>query len=519
MAKDNKSFNHKEEYKNLKEAFNQVQQMRQPSNSSDNFKEFKNNKKVSTNSDINTNISNSSNTTSRHSNIDKINKTDFSKVPNKKGINHSKSNTYIYYADRIPKWKIALIVLLSILLLVIVGFLIFLNSSEDSFLENLTFSDDIEFEINKNSLELQEIIPTNADMSLAKQQIVEERPIEFEIISTENASLPKGEEVISQEGVNGAKNVLVVQTLLNSEVSSEILLEEETILDFVPQIVEIGTSEFLANLNIHIGDTVYLSQDSTITKYESTSSNVLFELSKYLDVELIELVSEDICKVSFDGTEGYTNTSNLTSTYLTSNIVEKSRIQRIILQLNSSMKVNVDSGLTLDDFKTALSGISINNSSNIKNNYSLFYEMEQTYNINGLFLASVILYEENYSNGTANEYYIFNNNIIDSTNTSNSITTNDLALSNSQENTNDTITTDTTVTPLTFEELVKSTALLLVEDYINPIGIKINSSTYSSGWYYDGSTISDISNNYAYNSNWANTIYSYMESMYNNLSI
>lgn len=545
MAKDKKENNHKNEYKNLKEAFNQVQQMQYSninevnndsddnnydtdyissnanidiSNEINNYEKNNNSKKIPKKSknkilvdkpsNINPNISKIIET---NKNISKLNNTNnlvepqntnFKKVPNQKY-----NNINMYNPNKVSKFKIILIIFLLFILLAIVGLIVFINVTDTNFFYDLTSSEQIEeesiFEINKNSYDLQEIIPTNADMSLYKEQITEERTVDFEITTTENASLPKDEEVVSQEGVNGTKNVLVVKTYQNSEFTSEMILSEEITLDYIPKIVELGTSEFLANLNVHIGDTLYLNTSTSLSQSEDTSTNILFEISKYMDVTLLELVSEDVCKVSFDGNEGYMNTSTLTSSYKTSGIVEKNRIQRIMLGVDSQMKINVDSGLTSSDFKTALSSLTYSNSSNIISNYNLFYEMEQQYNINGLFLASVILYEENYSNLTNNTYY--NSNYIASN-------------SDFYEYT-DNISSTTTYEILSFSELVENTALLLVKDYINPIGVKINTTTYSTGWYYEGSTIYDVSLSYANNNDWDETIYNYMLTMYNNISV
>ena len=121
-----------------------------------------------------------------------------------------------------------------------------------------------QFEINRRALNMQKIISENSSFEKVKEQVTEEREIEFEINTQQNPSLPKGEQVVLQEGANGKENVSLVKTYENGEFIEEIILSKERIQDPVPKILDIGTSDFLAKLHIHIGDTVYLTSTSTL---------------------------------------------------------------------------------------------------------------------------------------------------------------------------------------------------------------------------------------------------------------
>ena len=85
---------------------------------------------------------------------------------------------------------------------------------------------------------------------------------------------------------------------------------------------------------------MYLVNTTKLKEKAEDSSNETAEVKKSIDVKLIELPSEDWAKVSFDGIEGYIKTSNLTSAYSTPNIVEKNRIQRLLLKVNIGMELN-----------------------------------------------------------------------------------------------------------------------------------------------------------------------------------
>lgn len=213
-----------------------------------------------------------------------------------------------------------------------------------------------EYELNRHRLNVQNIISENADMDRVKEQVVEDRDVEFETNYNNNPSLPKGEENIIQEGVLGKDIVTAVKTYENGNFVEEIILSKEKLSDPTPKIIDLGTSEFLAKHKVHLGDVMYLVDTANLKETADENSKDLAEIKKSLDIKLLELPNEDWCKISFDGTEGYLKTSNLTSSYTTPNIVEKNRIQRILLKVNIDMELNRVSGLTLNDYKKIFTG-------------------------------------------------------------------------------------------------------------------------------------------------------------------
>ena len=223
------------------------------------------------------------------------------------------------------------------------------NTTEDSEEVVETASIPTNFEINRRALNMQKIISENSSFEKVKEQVSEEREIEYEIQTRQNPTLPRGEQVVLQEGALGKENVSLVKTYENGEFTEEIILAKETIVEPTPQILDIGTSDFLADLNIHIGDTVYLNKTSTLRKEASEDAEEVAEIQNYIDVTLLELPSEDWCKVSFDTIEGYLPTDVLTSSSKTPSIIERNRIQRILMNVNIEMELNKSTGLTLKD--------------------------------------------------------------------------------------------------------------------------------------------------------------------------
>ena len=369
------------------------------------------------------------------------------------------------------------------------------NSSKESFAAEPSINAMTEFELNRHRLNIQNIISENADINRVKEQVVEAREVEFETTYNNTPSLPKGEEIIVQEGILGKDNVTVIKTYENGNFIEEIILSKEKLLDPIPKIINLGTSEFLAKHKIHIGDTLYLVSDALLKESADSSSKDLAEIKKSLDVKLLELPSEEWCKVSFDTIEGYIKTSDLTSSYTTPNIVEKNRIQRILLKVNIDMALNKVSGLTLNDYKKIFTDLPGDNNHIFEDNYMVFYNVEKKYNINGIFLASIAIHESAWGSSqiATEKHNLFGYGSYDETPYASSFEFD------------------------TYSDCIETVAKSLVKYYINPSGTIIYDGEIANAWYYNGPTLSGVNTRYASDSQWHEKVYSYMEMLYNRL--
>lgn len=352
-----------------------------------------------------------------------------------------------------------------------------------------------EYELNRHRLNIQNIISENSDMDRVKEQAVEERDVEYETTYTDTPTLPKGEEVVTQEGVIGKDKVTVVKTYENGEFVEEIILAKENILKPTPKLINLGTSEFLAKHKVHIGDTMYLLNASNLKESADVNSKDVAEVKQSIDVKLLDLPSEEWCKVSFDGVEGYIKTSNLTSSYTTPNIVEKNRIQRILLKVNINIELNKTSGLTLADYKKIFTGLSNDTNKIFENNYQVFYNMDKKYNINGIFLASMAIHESAWGTSqiAKDKNNLFGYGSYDSTPYESSYEFTDYA------------------------EGIETVAKSLVKYYLNPSGTKIYDGETAAGWYYNGPTLSGVNTRYATDPDWHTKVFNYMQMLYNRL--
>ena len=382
--------------------------------------------------------------------------------------------------------------------ILIVGLAVFFpknTSFTQSYAKEENIEEISEYELNRHRLNIQNIISENSGMDRVKEQVTEERDIEFETEYNNNPTLPKSEEVIKQEGALGKENVTAIKTYENGNFVEEIILNKEKLVEPVSKIVDIGTSEFLAKHKVHIGDTMYLVDTANLKETADTAAKDVAEVKKSLDVKLLELPSEEWCKVSFDSIEGYVKTSNLTSSYTTPNIVEKNRIQRILIKVNIDMELNRTSGLTLNDYKKIFTNIPNDTNKIFQDNYTAFYNAEKKYNINGIFLASIAIHESGW--GTSQ-------------------------IANDKKNLFGYGSYDATPYESSFEfadysEGIETVAKSLVKYYLNPSGTKIYDGETAAAWYYNGPTLKGVNTRYASDTEWHSKVFKYMETLYNRL--
>ena len=419
-------------------------------------------------------------------NIPKINihKPKFSKVSLPK-INVSK----VHNGHRITEIKLSNIFAFAVLLIIAIA----LSSTRNGYAKSM--EDVPEYEINGHALDIQNIIAENADVYKVKEQVTEEHDVDFSTEYMDYGMLPKGEEVVARDGEYGKDLVTAVRTYDGNELIDEVILSTERLLDPTARIIAVGTSEFLANNKVHISDTMYFVNTSKLKKSASTDSEDITEVKKSIDVKLLELSSEDWAKVSFDGIEGYIQTSNLTSSSSTPDIVDKNRIQRILLGVNIDMELNKTSKLTLEDYKKIFTGLPNDANHIFQDNYNVFYDVDKKYNINGIFLASIAIHESGWGTSqiASEKHNLFGYGSYDRNPYSYSFNFDD------------------------YSEGIDTVARSLVKYYLNPAGTEIYDGETAQGTFYNGSTIADVNVRYASDQEWHNKVFSYMETLYGRL--
>lgn len=350
------------------------------------------------------------------------------------------------------------------------------------------------FEENDDQIDIMNIISSNISELTTKEIITKELQIEYETKYIDNDKLPKGEEKIVQPGKFGYKDQTVIKTYENDQIIDENIINEEIKSNPVDLVIEVGTSEFLFNKKVHLGDTMYTTSDINLYNSSTDRSEALCMIYENIDVKLIS-EENGWARVSVDEMEGFVKQEYLTSEALNPGIAEISRKKRISLSLSFEMALNKPSGFTKEDFIKVLSGNPRDVNHIFEGNATFFYDIEQKYNVNGIFIASIGIHESAWgtSNIASQKKNLFGYGSYDAS-----------AFASSY----------------TFESYQYGIELLakaLSKYYLNEQGTVIYDGETAVGSYYNGPTVSGVNVRYASDKEWANKVYNTMVALYNKL--
>lgn len=336
-------------------------------------------------------------------------------------------------------------------------------------------------EPNQNAVDILKLMVENNYSN--KKLVNEERKIDFLKQEVQDDQLPKGEKKVIQKGKKGKKQVKALQQYENNKFVSEEILESIITKEPVEEITHIGTSEFLEKYKVHIGEEMYLTETTELKKEAKKDSKDLVTISRYLNFEVLE-VSKDWTKVKYKEYEGYLPNKKLTSEAVNPLIIEQNRIARIKDSLNKDMDLTAPSGLTLSDYKTILGYNASDKNSIFADNYEAFYNAEQKYGVNGIFIAAIGIHESAWGNSyLAKEknnlfgYRAYDRDPINSAQDFDS-----------------------------YVDAINVVAEALSKNYLTP-----------TGSYYNGTTVEAVNKKYASDKAWHEKVFSYMELLYDKL--
>lgn len=159
------------------------------------------------------------------------------------------------------------------------------------------------------------------------------------------------------------------------------------------------------------------------------------------------------------------------------------------------MSLNNRSGLSVEQFKKVLSGNDSDVNKILENNAEYFYYAEKQYKINGIFLAAVAIHESAW--GTSNictaKKNLFGYGAYDSNPMGGAYTYS------------------------SYSEGIDMVARVLVKYYLNPVGTSIYDGNTATGNHYNGNTLSSVNIKYASDKNWANSVFKWMQYLYNKI--
>lgn len=368
-----------------------------------------------------------------------------------------------------------------------------------AFFKNHIFATNVEevntvvaFEQNQKSVDIISIMLENTDSN--KKLVNEQREVEFVSQNEDNPNLPKGETKVKQEGKIGKIQVTALQEYSNGEMINEEIIDKKVLEEEITEIIYVGTSEFLSKYNVHIDDNMYLLEAEDLKENPDDNSTTICNIPRYLNVTIKE-AGEEWIKVQYKEKEGYLKTANITSEAVTPIITEKNRVATLKNNLTIDSDLSIPSGLTLSDFKTALTGILSDKNKIFEQNAEVFYNAEQKYKINGIFLASIGIHESAWGTSSIaqDKKNLFGYTAYD----------------------RDPYNSATTFE--TYEDAINTVAEALSKRYLHVAGTVIQDGIIATGTYYNGTTAKSVNIKYASDEAWADKVFNYMQYLYNRL--
>lgn len=352
-----------------------------------------------------------------------------------------------------------------------------------------------------NKIDIDQIINQNTNNGQTEQITKKEEVLEYLTEYRTNKEIPKGMSVVVQEGRQG-KQEITIKTTYDKDGNQ--IKEEQTNATITKasanKIVEIGGANYTSNYKVKVGDKIYVTSDELAVRAEATEeSRKITTLKKEEELKILE-ITQNWYKISYQNITGWVKVE--CTIYINPNASEEQKQTtaetktkgQLLSTLSINMQLNKPSGLTLEQFKKALSDSKDTNKI-FEKNAEYFYYIEKQYNINGIFVASVGIHESAWGTSkiALQKNNLFGYGAYDSN-----------PYNGAYNFTN-------------YSESIDLLARVFVKYYLNPAGTSIYGGEKAAGTYYNGPTLKGINTKYATDKNWANAVYSKMQYLYNKL--
>ena len=350
-----------------------------------------------------------------------------------------------------------------------------------------------------NTINIDDIISKNLNESGKEEIETEVVELEYETEYQNNDKLPKGMVKVLQQGQDGKQELIIKKEYKGDEEISNEQIGRKILTPCVNKIVEVGTAAYYDKRKIKSGDTVYSTPYTLALREENKKdAEVIITIKQDSKLKIIKK-SNSWYYVQYDSYYGWveqdcvTYINKNTNNYNNNNT--KHSKAELLSKLNKNMNLMQPSGLTLEQFKKVLSNDSQDKNKVFEENAEYFYYIEQQYGINGVFVAAIGIHESAWGTSkiATNKKNLFGYGAYDMSAYSSAYSYNGYAAG------------------------IDMIARVLVKHYLNPAGTSIYNGEVATGRYYCGRTLSAVNKKYASDKNWNNSVYKWMQYLYNKL--
>lgn len=350
-----------------------------------------------------------------------------------------------------------------------------------------------------NTIDIDDIIAKNLNESGKEELETEVVELEYETEYQNNDKLPKGMIKVLQQGQDGKQELIIKKEYKGDEEISNEQIGRKILTPCVNKIVEVGTAAYYDKRKIKSGDTVYSTPYTLALREENKKeAEVIITIKQDSKLKIIKK-SNSWYYVQYGSYYGWveedcvTYINKNTNNYNNNNT--KHSKAELLSKLNKNMNLMQPSGLTLEQFKKVLSNDSQDKNKVFEENAEYFYYIEQQYGINGVFVAAIGIHESAWGTSkiATNKKNLFGYGAYDMSAYSSAYSYNGYVAG------------------------IDMIARVLVKHYLNPAGTSIYNGEVATGRYYCGRTLSAVNKKYASDKNWNNSVYKWMQYLYNKL--
>ena len=350
-----------------------------------------------------------------------------------------------------------------------------------------------------NTIDIDDIIAKNLNESGKEKIETEVVELEYETEYQNNDKLPKGMVKVLQQGQDGKQELIIKKEYKGDEEISNEQIGRKILTPCVNKIVEVGTAAYYDKRKIKSGDTVYSTPYTLALREENKKdADVIITVNQNSKLKIIKK-SNSWYYVQYGSYYGWveedcvTYINKNTNNYNNNNT--KHSKAELLSKLNKNMNLMQPSGLTLEQFKKVLSNDSQDKNKVFEENAEYFYYIEQQYGINGVFVAAIGIHESAWGTSkiATNKKNLFGYGAYDMSAYSSAYSYNGYAAG------------------------IDMIARVLVKHYLNPAGTSIYNGEVATGRYYCGRTLSAVNKKYASDKKWNNSVYKWMQYLYNKL--
>ncbi len=351
---------------------------------------------------------------------------------------------------------------------------------------------------NQNPIDLKSILNQNAVQNQTEEMVVEEVDMEYTTRYKNNNDLARGVVQVLQEGRVGKKNAVIIKKYQDNELVAEEQVAENMIKSPVERIVEIGTGNRMYHSEVKEGDTVYMVATSVALRLSPDENAEKICTLNQDDSAMVLGIEKDWYFISNVEIKGYVPKDCVTSKNPKQEKSDEEvglTKQQLLKNLNFQMDLRKPSGLTLEQFKQVLANNPNDKNKIFEESAEYFYYIEKQYQINGIFVASVGIHESAWGTSKiANQKKnLFGYGAVDRNPYGGAYQFNSYA------------------------EGIDLVARVFVKYYLNAPGTKIYDGSLTNGKFYSGSNLTSVNSRYASDKNWANSVYKWMQYLYNRL--